>query len=100
MYEIEHYISRSGRVPVEEFLNSLPVKLREKTVRSLMLLAEYGPALEGAESKYVRDGVFELRTKFGTDITRVFYFFYSGKRIIVTSSFSQEISEDAKGRDC
>ncbi len=61
-----------------------------------MLLAEYGPALEGAESKYVRDGVFELRTKFGTDITRVFYFFYSGKRIIVTSGFIKKSQKTPK----
>ncbi len=33
------------------------------------------------------DGIFEIRTKFGSDITRVLYFFVIGKRVILTNGF-------------
>lgn len=72
MYEVVLYEKASSEVPVEEFLNALPVKLREKTPRALTLLEELGPRLRGEETAYVRDGLFELRTRFGSDITRVF----------------------------
>ena len=33
------------------------------------------------------DGIFEIRTKFGSDITRVLYFFVVGKKVILTNGF-------------
>ena len=50
-----------------------------------MLLQELGPQLRGEETEYIRDGLFELRTKFGSDITRVFYFFFVGQKVVVTN---------------
>jgi len=38
-------------------------------------------------SKHLEDGIFEIRTKFGSDITRVLYFFVIGRRIILTNGF-------------
>lgn len=32
-------------------------------------------------------GFFEIRTKFGSDITRVLYFFVVGKKVILTNGF-------------
>lgn len=87
MYEMVFYERANGEVPAQEFLDSLPIKLREKTLRSLALLQELGPQLRGEEAEYIRDGLFELRTQFGSDITRVFYFFFVGRKIAVTSGF-------------
>lgn len=87
MYEVVFYEKANGEVPVEDFLESLPIKLREKTLRSLTLLQELGPRLRGEEAEYIRGGLVELRTKFGSDITRIFYFFFVGQKIVVTSGF-------------
>ena len=87
MYEVVFYESANGEAPVQEFLDSLPIKLREKTLRGLMLLQELGPQLRGEETEYIRDGLFELRTKFGSDITRIFCFFFTGQKIVVTGGF-------------
>jgi phage-related protein len=38
-------------------------------------------------SKSLEDGIFELRTKLGSDITRVLYFFVIGKKIVLTNGF-------------
>lgn len=41
----------------------------------------------GAVLQASGDGIFEIRTKFGSDITRVLYFFVIGRRIILTNGF-------------
>lgn len=53
MYEVVFYEKANGEVPVEDFLESLPIKLREKTLRSLTLLQELGPRLRGEETEYI-----------------------------------------------
>ena len=43
------------------------------------ILAEYGNELRMPYSEHLDDGIFEVRAKFGSNITRVLYFFYVGK---------------------
>ena len=87
MFDIEFYTLPDGRKPVEEFLDSLPAKMRIKAIDSLDLLEEYGNQLRKPYSKALNDGIFELRIKFASDISRIFYFFYVGNKIVVTNGF-------------
>ena len=87
MFDIEFYTLPDGRKPVEEFLDSLPVKMRIKAIDSLDLLERYGNQLRMPYSKALNDGLFELRIKFSSDISRIFYFFYVGNKIVVTNGF-------------
>ena len=87
MFEIEFYTLPDGRKPVEEFLDSLPSKMRVKAIDSLDLLEEYGNQLRLPYSRALSDGIFELRIKFSSDISRIVYFFFIGSRIIVTNGF-------------
>ena len=87
MFELEFYETYDGRVPVEEFLDSLDNKMSAKLVGMLELLEEKGQSLREPYSAPLGDGIFELRCKFGSNITRVLYFFYYGKRIIATNGF-------------
>lgn len=86
-FEVHFYETPEGKKPVKDFLDGLDVKMRAKTMREIGLLAENGPALREPHSKPLNDGIFELRVKFGSDISRVLYFFYVGKRIILTNGF-------------
>ena len=52
-----------------------------------LILEEAGNTLREPYSKYVRDGIFELRIKVSSNITRILYFFYIDKRIILTNGF-------------
>ena len=56
-------------------------------MRTVSLLREEGPFLREPYSKMLDDGIFEIRTKFGTDITRVLYFFVVGRKVILTNGF-------------
>ena len=41
----------------------------------------------GEEAEHIRDGLFEYRTKFGSDTTRTFYYFFVGQKVVVTGGF-------------
>ena len=87
MYEIILYDTEDGRCPVQELLDSLEPKLLAKTLRTIDLLEMNGPLLREPYSKPLENGIFELRTKQGSDITRVLYFFIVGKKEVLSNGF-------------
>ena len=87
VFDIEFYRLANGEAPVEEFLDSLDPKMRNKAIRSLELLEEFGNTLREPNSKAMGTGLFELRIKFSSDITRIFYFFYVDNKIVLTNGF-------------
>ena len=87
MYEIILYDTEDERCPVQELLDSLEPKLLAKTLRTIDLLEMNGPLLREPYSKPLENGIFELRTKQGSDITRVLYFFIVGKKEVLSNGF-------------
>ena len=87
MFDIEFYRLPDGTAPVEKFLDSLNVKMRNKAIDSLLILENFGNNLREPYSKSVGNGLFELRIKFSSDISRIFYFFYTNNKIIITNGF-------------
>ena len=81
------YEKEDGESPVEDFINALDVKMRAKMYGLLSILQEKGYSLRGPYSKHLDDGIFELRCKVGSNITRVLYFFYYEGKIILTNGF-------------
>ena len=73
--------------PIEEFMSTLDTKMRAKMVGLLEILEEKGNLLREPYSKYLDDGIFELRCKQGNDITRVLYFIYYEGKIVLTNGF-------------
>ena len=86
-YDIEFYDKADGTEPAKDFILSLDTKMQAKVLRTVSLLREASPSLREPYSKSLSDGIFEIRTKFGSDITRVLYFFVIGKKIILTNGF-------------
>ncbi|MGN0326245.1 MAG: type II toxin-antitoxin system RelE/ParE family toxin [Lachnospiraceae bacterium] len=68
MIEILFYETEDGRCPLQEYLESLEPKLLAKT----------------------------LRTKQGTDITRVLYFFFVGNKAVLTNGFIKKTQKTPK----
>lgn len=96
MFTLDYYALPNGRKPIEEFIDSLPEKMQAKAFYSLMLLEEFGNALREPYSKPVGDGLFELRIKFASDITRIFYFFVVENKIILTNGFVKKTAKTPK----
>lgn len=86
-FTVEFYETIEGKSPVRDFLESLEPKMRAKTVAMLELLQDKGNELRMPYSRHLEKGIFELRCKLGSNITRTLYFFYEGATIILTNGF-------------
>ena len=96
MFDVEFYQLPSGQKPVADFLNSLDKKMRAKALHSIAILEEFGNGLREPHSKPMGDGLFELRIKFSSDISRIFYFFVVDNKIILTNGFVKKTMKTPK----
>ena len=85
--DVEFYELPNGTEPVKVFLDSLEPKMKAKMLREIDLLVYNGPELRLPHSRPVKDGIFELRAKQGSDISRVMYFFFVGQKAVLTNGF-------------
>ncbi len=97
MYEVILYDTEEGRCPVQEFLAALEPKMLAKTLRTIDLIELNGPLLREPYSKSLENGIFELRIKQGSDITRVLYFFVVGKKAVLTNGFVKKSQKTPRG---
>ena len=95
-FKVIAYETEKGTAPVEEFLDSVNVKMRAKIYGLLEILQEKGNTLRESYTKYLEDGIYELRCKFGSDIVRVLYFFYYGGKIVLTNGFVKKMQKTPK----
>lgn len=95
-FEVVFYRKANGVEPVREFIETLRPKLRAKMGRDLAKLEELNIGLREPYAKYLGEGLFELRIGQGGDIARAFYFFYEGRRIVVTSGFIKKSDKTPK----
>ena len=87
MFDVEYYEKEDSTFPAEEFILSLDSKMQAKMFRELDLLETFGNQLREPHSKPLGDGIYEIRAKVASDITRVLYFFVVNKKIILTNGF-------------
>ena len=92
---IDYYRTERGDMPVKEFLRELPTKLRAKNMWELKLLEEFGTELPAPYTKQLQghNGLWELRVKLSSNITRVFYFFPTNTRILLLHGFTKKTNE-------
>lgn len=86
--EIEFFELDDGTCPVANFLQEIrDQKLKEKTLLDIVKLSNQGRFAKRPLSVYVDDGIYELRTQQGSNLTRIFYFFVFGNKIILTNGY-------------
>lgn len=86
-FQVEFYALPNGDKPAKEFIKGLDKKMRAKVLRTIETLEDMGNQLREPYSKHLDDGIFELRAKVGSDISRVMYFFVVNHEIILTHGF-------------
>jgi phage-related protein len=91
MRTIRFYRTRSGRCPVEEFLDALTSKQAQKVAWVLQLIEE----LEVVPSQYFKklvntDEIWEVRVQHGGNIFRLLGFFDGATLIILTNGFAKK----------
>ena len=96
MFKVEFFEKDDGTYPAAEFILSQDVKMQTKLFRLLELLELKGNELREPYSKSLEDGIFEIRAKQGSDITRVLYFFVVGRKVILTNGFVKKTQKTPK----
>lgn len=94
---VEFYDTEDGNCPVADFIGSLKPKMQAKVLRTIDLLENNGINLRGPYSEPIEKGLFELRTKQSSDITRILYFFFVGNKAILTNGFVKKTQKTPPG---
>ena len=87
---VEFYKRPDETEPAKEFIDSLDLKMQAKLAMEIQLLEDFGVQLRLPYSEHLEDGIFELRAKVSTNISRVLYFFYVGNTAILTNGFMKK----------
>jgi len=93
MYKIVFYTSHRGDSPIDEFLDSLQVKVRAKTEKWMQKLQENGPYLPRPYSDTLRNKIRELRISHGSMEIRLLYFFWNRTYIVMVHGLIKKKSE-------
>ena len=96
LFTVDFYQEQDGTKPVGQFIKSLPVQMKAKVIGDLHLLEEYGNLAREPLSKHLEDGIFELRSKVGTNIVRILYFFEENRIIIAANGFVKKQQKTPK----
>lgn len=91
-FKVELY-GYDDKCPVEEFILEQNNKMQAKIFHNIELLEQEGNMLREPYSKHLEDGIFELRNKVGSDITRVLYFFVIGETIVSTMALQRKLKK-------
>jgi len=76
-------------MPVMEYINSLSISERAKTMALIELLEDNGPNLPRPYADLLEDGIHELRIKLTGTQVRVLYFFCYQNIIVLTNVFDK-----------
>lgn len=96
-YEVVFFQKENGDIPVLEFILSLNPKIRAKAYSEIELLKKHGSDLREPYVKpmkgYKNKGLYELRVKFSSDISRIFYFAYKSNVFVLLHGFTKKTNK-------
>jgi len=79
-----------GAIPVLEWLDAQPPRAVDKCVVRIERLGQLGFELRRPEADYLRDGIYELRTRFQRVNYRVLYFFHGRTDAVLVHALRKE----------
>ena len=99
-WHIEYYRKENGKIPVLEYLLTLNPKMRAKTYMEIELLEKHGSLLKAPYTKTIEGekykGLYELRVKFSSDISRILYFTYINNTFVLLNGFTKKSNKTPK----
>jgi phage-related protein len=92
-FEVVFFKEGDGSVPLLDWLDLMkPPKAVAKCRVVIELLRALGNQLRRPHADYLRDGIFELRTKLGRVRYRMLYFFHGSSLAVLTHGFTKQQS--------
>lgn len=89
-WEIEYYVADEGDVPVRAFLHRLDQKTYARFQWSLGQLRTRNVHVREPLVRHLEGKLWELREESQTNIYRIIYFFFSGRRIVLLHGFQKK----------
>ena len=91
-WALEYYKAASGKSPVKDFIDSLSPESAAKFIFIADLLAEYGLNVREPYVKPITGSrkLFEIRIKDRQNIHRIFYFAFTGRRLVLLHGFTKK----------
>ena len=91
-WAIEYYVSGKGKSPVKDFIDSLSPESKAKYIFIADLLEQFGIEVREPYVKPVtgRKKMYEIRIKDKTNIHRVLYFAFTGKKLVLLHGFTKK----------
>lgn len=86
-WNIEYYETEGGNSPVQDFIDSLSEQHQAKIIQRVDLLADKGTLLKEPYVKNIKGKIWELRIPTKENIYRIFYFAYTGRKMILLHGF-------------
>jgi phage-related protein len=88
-FTIEYVVLPNGRVPAQEFLDSVDERAAAKVAAFIDQLRIHGNQMPAKYVTKLTTDVFELRVKHFDRIFRVLFFYQPGRLIVITSGFQK-----------
>ena len=98
-YNIEFYSKENGEEPARKFILELEPKMQAKVLKILDLLQVHGPNVRLPYSEHLDNGIFEIRAKQSTNISRVLYFFTSRTENNINKWIRKKDAKNSKKRN-
>lgn len=99
-WQVEYYRKENGKIPVLDYLLTLNPKMRAKAFSEIELLEKHGTNLREPYAKPVKGekyrDLFELRIKFATNISRIFYFTFRNNTFVLLHGFTKKTEKTQK----
>jgi phage-related protein len=89
-WTIEYYITDDGAAPVREFLHRLDDKTYARFLWSFEQLRVRNVTAREPLVKHLEGKLYELREESQTNIYRIVYFFFTGRRIVLLNGFQKK----------
>ncbi len=98
-WTIEYYVTREGKSPVKEFVDSLSAEGQAKYIFITRLLQEYGIHVK---EPYIKQNIkqitghkklYEIRIKDKSGISRILYFAHAGKKFVLLHGFIKKMDK-------
>ena len=91
--EVVFFREHDGSVPLVDWLVALPLVARAKCRVRLDRLEEIGHELRRPEAEYLRDDIYELRTKHAGVNYRMLYFFHGRTAAVISHGIMKQQAE-------
>jgi len=88
--EVLFFCEEDGSAPLLDWFDGLPPKAIAKCRVKIERLHELGHELKRPEADYLKEDIYELRTKLGSVNYRMLYFFHGKKAVVLSHGFTKQ----------